>query len=425
MTNLRLLCLLVFAVSVASSRGASAEVTIIKTDDWALYTTGRVNGFVVHGWGDANAQPLAANETIIPGGGLDVGSDSLPSGTTDPVTGMATQGTFNSWRIRSGFVSNVLAMGLRTHITENVKLTAYVGLWTTIGQQQQRKTGASFPDAREGYLKIEAPWGSVLVGRALDLFSRGATENDFLYGHGYAVGYPGNIDNIGTTNGLIGFGVLAAFFAPGIVYATPVLGGFQLTIGAYDPVTVPGNYEATRYPLAESELTYDLQTGGLKVHLFGNAATQTFYKPAVTDGVRAWGLGYGGRLEVGIFHLGLAGHYGKGLGLNYAFESTATSFSQDSEARTFDGYSAFMQFVLGAFDLNLGGGISRVFLLPSDQMASDVSLIKRQIGYSVVGVYHWGPHLHSSLEYMRGDFAWFLGEKQIVNFASAGLTATW
>ena len=426
MKPVRTLSLLVLGAVLLAGARASADVSIIKTDTWELYTTGRVGGFVVHGWGDANAQALHPGETIIPGGGLDVGSDSIPSGTTDPVSGMATQGTFNSWRIRSGFVPNVFGLGLRTQVSENVRLLAYLSLWTTIGTEQQRKTGVSYPDAREGYVKLDGRWGSLLVGRALDLFSRGATENDFLYGHGYAVGYPGNIDNVGTTNGLIGFGVLAAFFTPGVVYATPVLGGVQLNAGVYDPVTVPGIYEATRYPLGESELTYDYAGAGtFKLHLFGNTAFQKFYEPAVSAGGSGWGFGYGGRLELGLFHLGVAGHYGKGLGLYYAFQADATSFSQDKEARKFDGYSAFAQFVLGRFDLNLSAGISRVFLLPSDEANTGISLIKRQIGYSVVGVYHWSPHLHSSLEYMRGDFAWFQGEKQLVNFVSAGLTATW
>ncbi len=416
---------LVLAFVLLLAAPASAEVTILKTDNWEFFTTGRVNGFVVHGWGDANPQALNPGETIIPGGGLDVGSDSI-AGPTDPNTGMPTQGTFNSWRIRNGFVPNVFSFGLRTQVSENLKLLTYLGLWTSIGTLQQRKTGTSWPDAREGFLKLEGPWGSLLVGRALDLFSRGATENDFLYGHGYGVGYPGNIDNVGNTNGLIGFGVLAAFFQPGVVYATPVKGGLQLSIGAYDPATIPGIYEATRYPLGESELTFDYAgPGTFRLHLFGNTAFQKLYQPSISDGVSAWGFGYGLRLEAGFFHLGLAGHYGKGLGLYYAFQADATSFSQDKEARTFDGYSGFAQFVLGQLDLNLGAGISRVFLLPSDETNTAISLTKRQIGYSIVGVWHWTPHLHTSLEYMRGDFAWFLGEKQIVNFVSAGITATW
>ena len=411
------------------SRAASAEVSIVKSGDWEVYTSGRVGAFGVYGTGDANPVPLNAGESIRPGGGLDVASDFV-SGAQEPDPnnpGMtrAGQGSFTSWRIRSGFVPNVLAFGLRTHITENTQLTAYIGLWMPIGTEKQRKTGTTFPDAREGYVKVEGPAGSLLAGRALDLFSRGATENDFLYGHGYSVGYPGNINNVGNTNGLIGFGVLAAFFTPGIVYTTPMIGGLQLSIGAYDPAAVPGTYEATRYPMGESELTFDLRGSAFNLHLFGNGAIQKLYSPGIEQGVSAYGVGYGGRLEVGLFHLGLAGHYGKGLGLNYALEDSPTSYNQMNQARTFDGYSAFLQLVFGRLDVNLSAGMSRVLLLPSDQADPTSSLIKRQLGESLVLVYHFTSHFHASVEYMHGDFAWFLGEKQLVNFASTGVTATW
>jgi hypothetical protein len=49
------------AVGVLSNRVARAEVSIIKTDTWELYTTGRVAGFFSYGWGDANV--LAEDST--------------------------------------------------------------------------------------------------------------------------------------------------------------------------------------------------------------------------------------------------------------------------------------------------------------------------------------------------------------------------
>jgi hypothetical protein len=375
--------------------------------------------------GEGYPQPLNAGETIIPGGGLDIGSDNIPTIGPDgmPVPGSA--GTFRSLRVRSGFVPNVLGIGLRSKLTEWTTLNVYLAVWTTIGAQGQRKTAILQPDAREGYAKLEGPWGSLLVGRALDLLSRGATENDYLYLHGYGVGFPGNIDNTGPTAGLIGFGTLAAFFSPGIVYATPQKAGLQLSAGVYDAVTVAGAWEATRYPRPEGELTWDLNKGSFKVHLFGNGAFQNLYRPAETRSATAWGFGYGGRMEIGRFHMGVAGHYGKGLGLSYALEDSATTFSQSYALRTFDGYSAVAQVIAGPFDLNAGAGISRVYLLPEDLVNTMASVIKRQIGIAGAIVYHYNAHLHFDMDYLRGDYAWFLGEKQIVNFLSTGMTVTW
>ena len=171
MKPVRTLSLLVLAAALLVGARASADVTIFKTDTWELFTTGRVNGFVVHGWGDANPQALYPSETIIPGGGLDVGSDSIPSGTTDPErNGHAghVQQLANPQRLPSRTSrSRIANAGEREREDAGVSV-----LWTTIGTQQQRKTGFSYPDAREGYVKLDGRWGSLLVGRALDLFSR-------------------------------------------------------------------------------------------------------------------------------------------------------------------------------------------------------------------------------------------------------------
>jgi Gram-negative porin len=418
---------LVLMLGAVWTRRADAEVTLVKNDDLELFTSGRVGGFFSYGFGDAYPLPLHADagETIRPGGGLDPGSDTIPKKGADGLDDSKQQGTFRGMRVRSGFVPNVLGFGMRTHLTPSTELTAYISIWTTIESKGGRKTLPIDPDAREGYGKLQGPWGTFLAGRALDLFSRGATENNFMYGHGYALGYPGNIDNAGPTAGLIGFGVLAAFFSPGIVYSTPPLAGVQLNVGVYDPVPAAGNWEATREARPETELTYDLQTSSVKLHLFANGAVQKLYHTAVTEGTTAYGAGYGGRFEAGPFHLGVAGHYGKGLGLSYALETSPTTFSQTNDMRTFDGYSAFAQLATGMFDFNLGAGISRVFLLDADKAATDSSLIKNQLGMAAVVVYHASKHAHFSLDYFRGQFKWYMGEKQNVNFISSGMTVTW
>lgn len=424
-SSVGLLVLPFLFAAICSSGKAHAEVTIAKTDGWEVFASGRVSTFLSYGFGDGYPQPRTMGENIIPGGGLDVGPDNIPTIGADgmPVPGAA--GTFRSVRVRSGFVPNIVGVGVRSNISEKTKLTIFVSYWTTVEQLGLRKTGKVYPDAREGYALLEGGWGSLLVGRALDLFSRGATENDFLYGHGYALGFPGNVDNVGPTAGLIGFGVSAAFFSSGIVYATPELAGLKLTAGIYDPAVVPGQWEAVRYPRSEGELTYDLNRGLLKLHLFGNGATQNLYRPAETRSATMYGFGYGGRVEIGAFHLGLAGHRGKGVGLSYALESSATTFSQSSALRDFDGYSGFAQVVAGRFDFNAGAGISRVFLLDEDRAQVNDSIVKTQLGYSAVVVYHATPHLHFALDYMHGDYTWYLGETQKVNFLSTGMTATW
>jgi hypothetical protein len=417
-------------LGVLAARTAAADVTLVRTNTWEVYTTGRVGGFFSYGWGDAPPIPDGGNpmamppvppEDIPPGGGLDVGTDTI---ARHDAMGNIIQGRFVSMRVRSGFVPNVLGIGLRRPVTSTTTLKAYVGIWATIESDGQRKTNPITTDTREGYLELEGPWGSLLVGRALDLFSRGATQNDFLYGHGYGVGFPGNINSLGPTAGLIGFGVMAAFFSPGIVYATPMLGGLQLTAGVYDPTPLQGTYEGTRWARPESELTYDLERGSFRMHLFGNGEYQKIYGNGNDLVVTSWGVGFGGRFEVGPVHLGLAGAYGPGLGLGYALQPGSISISQGFQVRTFDGYSAFLQFAPGKFDVNLGAGLSRVYELQED-VDSRTSLLKRQIGLSLAFVWHFTDYLHYDVDVMHGDALWYLGEKQQFTFASTGMTATW
>ena len=88
------------------------------------------------------------------------------------------------------------------------------------------------------------------------LFSRGNTDNDLLYAHGYGVGYPGasGVDSNGPTQGQVGFGILGSWFASGVVYGTPVLAGLQLNIGIFDPAVIVGAWPRTKWVRPEGEL---------------------------------------------------------------------------------------------------------------------------------------------------------------------------
>src|SRR4029079_1899290 len=107
------------------------------------------------------------------------------------------------------------------------------------------------------------------------------------------------ISDVAPAAGMIGFGVLAAFFASGIQYSTPMLAGLQLNVGVFDPVVITGYYPGTRAPLFESEATYDFSRGRFKLHLFGNGAYQKLYLAASNTSATMDGLGYGGGGEEG------------------------------------------------------------------------------------------------------------------------------
>jgi Gram-negative porin len=414
------------------SGSALAEKTLLKDGDWEVYTDGRAGAFISYTHGQGFPQPTydAAGNQIhdVSGGGLNVQADRDQIG----LQGQKTQGVVDRWRVHTGFIGNLLGLGARAKVDEHTQATAYIQLWSYIESEQQRKGSINQTDVRQGYLKLEGTWGSLLGGRSRTLFSRGATDIDVAYAHRYGVGFSGNsVDSSGPSQGQIGFGVLGSGFAAGFVYATPRLAGLQLSVGVFDPIALQGAWDRTKMPRPEAELTFEHEFGTFgKVILFGNGAYQKLYKKDSSDSTQAAGFGYGGRVEVGPVHLGVAGHYGTGLGLNYALEPSDATLDPNGVLRKFDGYYVQSQVVAGQFDFSAGWGITRVFLLPQDSVADangniPHSVVKSQTGINAGVLYHWKPWLHLDVDYFRADFRWFLGEKQVLNSVNAGFTMTW
>jgi hypothetical protein len=459
----------------ALPESARAEKIIAKGDDWEVYTDGRVAGFLSWTFGQGPPQntygvnPSGNITTIhdIKGGGFGAyleGQQPVrdPSLPPDQTTVM-TQGRINAMRVRSGFIGNQLGLGVRGKVTPWTSVTGYIQIWAFVESEARQKNRPNYADVRQGYLKLEGLWGSLLAGRTRALFSRGATDINTLYAHRFGVGWPGGIDTNGPTLGMIGFGVMGSGFSAGVIYGTPVLQGFQLNVGLFDPIQLQNaQWTRTKSVRPEAELTYEQKFGDLgKIVLFGNGVYQKVYKsgycvagsqenPGPCDET-AYGLGYGGRFEFGPARLGMAGHYGKGLGLNYALEASDATADTYNNLRKNDGYYVQTQLVLGKVDTFAGWGIDRVFLTaqdnervldprrPVDPNWTDEdkqreiaqygviphSVIKYQMGINCGIVYHVTPNLHLDVEYFRAQAKWFLGESQVVHVASSGLTFNW
>jgi hypothetical protein len=376
-----------------------------------------VNVFI--GYANGDGKPKGQ----LKGGGVDTALDEEPS---DDPNG---QGKLSKMRVRSGFVPNVLSVGVRRKMGDTT-LRAQMSIWGTIETLSQRKFVAVTADFREGFLEASGPWGTFTGGRFGSLFSRGITETDFLYGHGYGVGFWGGASNQpGPTAGLIGFGVLANSFSPGLMYTTPSLGGFKNALGVFDPVSMAGSWDGARLARIEDEATFDMGSADsfFKLHLYVNGAYQKVYQGKLDATVA--GMGGGFRTEIGNFHLGAGGHTGKGLGLYYALEgSEADTLGQGLPFRTSQGYSIFAQYVIDhKVDLNASFGQSLIKLvdLDLDPMRADIHPIKSQTGIALGVVYHVNESLHLDVDYLRAMFRWYGGAKQDINYFNAGATLTW
>lgn len=455
---LRVLLPAVLIVSVGAK--ASAETTLISTPDgWEVYATGRIGVFAevlkgdgipqVYGQSDTDnnpsTPPVAVPVHPVGNGGVAVTSDPVlqPDGTY-------RQGPVFASRVRSGFLGNVFGFGVRRKLTESTVLTGHVSIWGTAETDSQRTYYRNYADWREGYINIDGPAGTLRAGRSLSLFSRGAIEIDYMYAHEFGVGNPAGFSELGPSGGHIGYGVVAPVFVAGISYATPNFHGLRLTAGYYDPGTLVGLYwTRTKMGRPEGEATYDLSFGRSgKLHLFGNGAFQKLYSTATPRSTDVYGVGAGGRLELGIFHLGVATHSGRGLGIGYFLDGSDAVVAQftTQQLRKFSGYYVQGQLALGSVDINVGWGMTRVYVLQEDidpnwcaagggsqpcagfdpaTNQPDRSFLKSQTGYSAVFVYHLSPNLHFALDYFLSDVRWQQGERQLVHSMNVGSTLTW
>jgi hypothetical protein len=426
-----------FGVAVLSVlltvRPASAEVEIGSAEGWTLSVDGRFNTFISQGFGDAYPNDPADGSYNITGGS---GLGTLKQTRSD--------GTYQGTRIRSGFLGNIFAFNVKKQVSETTTARAYMAFWSTVETNLVRYDAfkpLTAPDVREGYLKLEGPWGSVLAGRSLGLYSRGSVEINFNYGHNYGLGFPCNIDEQGPTCGMIGFGVLFPFFASGILYTTPSLGGLTLALGEYDPVILAGHWERVTYPRTEAEIAYQrkLGTNGM-VKLFSSGIWQRLglvshpgdTNPNANKTVDVLGGAGGLRFEMGPLRFGAAGHIGRGVGFYYAIENSPAAYyfspngssdPNDGNLRTFSGYYGQTMLVLGKFDLALGYGVSQLHKLSYDtDMTKDLPHSQRGINVGIY--YHIRDYLVYGLDVFDALFKWDRGEKQHVDFINTGLTMT-
>ena len=140
-----------------------------------FFTDGRIGGFWEGVWGQTLPTGYDANGMLlhtVGDGGQNIAGlyTSLPNGAIG-------QGDVRGTRVRSGFLPNIFAFGLRKRLTERTMVSGYMAIWAPIENENQRSFQVVLPDAREGWVRVEGPAGSLTVGRSLTLFSRGATRD--------------------------------------------------------------------------------------------------------------------------------------------------------------------------------------------------------------------------------------------------------
>jgi hypothetical protein len=427
---------LIPAVSLAATilvhRPAVAEVSIAKRDDWELTVDGRLNAFVNYSQGDRTPNGVAE---------WTAGLFEPP----DPSTG-----EIRVVRVRSGFVQNVLGFNYTREAAPGYRLVGRFALW--VGASNERKPVLGQPpavEAREAYLKLEAPWGTIQAGRALGLFGRGGILMDADIVHANGMGSPCSTRSIlGGACGFAGHGVLFPAFNAGFLYSTPLLAGLQATIGFYDPsVNSERAYEITPYPRLEGQIFYNLHN---VLRVFGEAMWQRLINTnPITDAMGnpvlsgngnqmrqvadASGVSAGASLSLGFFQIGGSFYQGKGLTLIVPIFNTPIFSDQNNILRPGQGFAGMASLTFGSTKIAGGAGVSQLKLTSAEREPySQIVPPKQQLGISI-GLYQtFFKQLTWAVEYFRGQYTWYqyqqnaadpvVSPKQNINFINTGLT---
>jgi hypothetical protein len=420
--NKTALAVAIAALSAFVPCRARADIPIANAKGWSVSMDGRLDTFFSFAWGDGLPKEVAG---ITYEGIYDF---------TNP------SGTLTKTRIRSGFLTNLLGFSVKKQLTPDVLVTGRFGTWVGVSQSAAKADVPAF-DERELYIKIDAPWGGLLAGRNLSLFGRGAILVDYDVLHGYGMGSPCSIQIAqGGACGFAGFGILFPGYNAGVVYNTPVFGGFQISGGAFDPSALvnPG-YQRTPYPRVEGEATFEVPK------YFKASASGQWQKIGQSAGpllVDASGMSFSAALTLGPLQVGGAGFFGQGLGIYQAMEDSPLFSDQQGVLRHQNGVMGLAALTFG--DTKIGGGVGATHLLltkddsPNGGTAPIVEgmgepIPAQQLGISI-GVYQRVMDLFVvALEYFRADITWHAMQdsmnnvttpKQDVDFVNGGITMT-
>lgn len=442
---------------------AHAEIPLTdpaKTDGWLVTIGGQVNAYLSWVFGQTinqagignsadPADPNSSNRYLLVGPQFGIQGNATPTGAVqDPLNDK----DISAPRIRSGFGSTILAFNVSKQLNEWLKVSFKLGLWAGIQNSQvagvRSQNDAAAVDWRDQYVQLEGPWGIVWGGRRLGLYNRGGTRMDWFLMHQEGVGHPCNADSGGTAAcGQTGVGSMFPNRNAQIGYATPELGGFQVSAALFDPSMIDTSWTRTPAPRIEAEATFHRAPATTQppppagavpsdeLNVWANGMAQPIGRIAQVapnpgtgeagipaDVVReVWGVGGGAWGRMHGVALGATAFGGAGLGTATPFSNT--SIDDHGTLRKHFGYLGMANYRLGGFEVAASYGSSNCVETDWDRDPTNgrkISVIKQVRGVGGKVAYHLGP-LVFSVDGMNLKYTWHRGETQSVNVVSAGL----
>jgi hypothetical protein len=194
-----------------------------------------------------------------------------------PDGGLTDASGFDSSAVRTGLLPAALIFKAST-TQAGIDLAAVFGIYpginssaTTIGANTGGLPiglGTSGIDFRQIYVTAGTKTaGTFKFGRDLGIFGSDAILSDATL---LSVGATGSNANPGNTSlGRIGYGYIYADWIPQISYASPIWGGFQFTVGVFQPFREfnfsgdSGSADAHSVPMFQGKVTYDYKFGNV------------------------------------------------------------------------------------------------------------------------------------------------------------------
>ncbi len=278
----------------AAASAASADASMRKME--AMQTTMETSPDLVH------VQPYKPGAGVtIRVGAVDLNFSGIVNGfytysSADslghsPGGGLADASGFDSSAIRNGLLPGAFIFTAAT-TQEGIDVSATFGVYPGINSANvsanalnanaggaSNGLGTAGGDFRKTFLTFGTKdLGTIKVGRDIAIFGSDAILNDQTLLSVGATG--GNADPANTSLGRIGIGYIYTDFMPQITYISPILAGFQVSVGAFQPLNefnfsgLSGTAAAHNSPEFEGKVTWDYKAA-FTAHLWAGFMTQS------------------------------------------------------------------------------------------------------------------------------------------------------
>lgn len=278
--------------------------------------------------------------------------------------GIASVGADSSNAVRNGLLPGYLLIDVTTK-QAGLDIGAHFGMYPGINSSSWGALGANSGgqptalatagiDFRQVYLTIGGGFGTIKMGRDIGLFSSEAILNDITL---LSAGPPGgNVAPGNTTLGRIGSGYIYTDFQPQITYTSPKFGGFQASVGVFQPLqslTAPA--QSNTAPGFQGKITFDKSFGDdATLRLWASGVTQKHQTiGAGTAGLVSYtgrGMDLGGKLSVGPVTAVANWYKAKGLGTTVLnlLDTDARGNPRSSDGFYVQGLATFGKVSVGA-----------------------------------------------------------------------------